>query len=176
MPGALCVLERGPPVGSPCHVLPLWFPPPQSPVSCVPRAPAQVGRPRLREAGGIAGPALEGHVCVPARLCCGAWGPGCASARHPAGGALAQGDGAGFRHHSRTHSTWDDDLEGLVATFSHVVPCLKLRGLLKHLPTHPHASEAQWLRFQAVTAMAGLPSLIGALRSHKPPDAAKTTK
>ena len=168
------MLERGPPVGSPCRVLPLWFPLPQSPVSCLPRAPAQVGRPRLREAGGVAGPALEGRVCVPARPLLR--GPGCASVRHPAGGALAQGDGAGFRHHSRTHSTWDDDQEGLVATFSHGVPCLKLRGLLKHLPAHLHASEAQWLRFQAVTAMAGLPSLIGAPRSHKPPGAAKTTK
>lgn len=65
---------------------------------------------------------------------------------------------------------------GGVITFSHAVPCFKLRELLKHLPAHLCASEVQQLQFQTFTATAGVPSLIGEPRSHKPPSAAKTTK
>lgn len=137
------------PVGSPCRVPPLWFPPPQSPVS-------SAGRPRLQEAVEVQrDPHWKGTPVFPQGLCWGAGGPGCASARCPAGGAVAQGDGAGFRHHGSTPARIPTRRGWWCCNLFSRSSCLKLRELLKHLRAYLRASEVQQLQPQTFTARLG---------------------
>lgn len=73
---------------------------------------------------------------------------------------MAQGDGASFRHHSRTRSTRNHDQEAC-ATFSRQRSTSSSRMTEASAHAHLHASEAQDLRFQAFLARLRVPSASG---------------